>query len=104
MLADQSQAKLTDLNEEKKYEVDQTLQPHERSFLIQPEKSAKARLPSIFSANNQSPVDTSALNSPKNQSKSNFRMSKLNDDSNLNTHLKNMHPGSSNQSFVNIDQ
>lgn len=46
MYAEQSRSKLTDLNEEKKYTIDSTRQPHERSFLIQPEKkSLKTRIP-----------------------------------------------------------
>jgi hypothetical protein len=66
ILAGQNKAKLTDLNEEKQYEVFNTLEPQERSFLIQPEKNLKARLPSIFNANNLSPSESSPKNSPKN--------------------------------------
>lgn len=34
MMSNQSKAKLTDLNDEKRYDVGQTLEPQERSFLI----------------------------------------------------------------------
>ena len=32
--AEQNRSKLTDLNDEKKYSIETTMQPHERSFLI----------------------------------------------------------------------
>ena len=101
ILADQNRAKLTDLNEEKQYEVSNTLQPKERSFLIQPDKSPKARLPSIFSANNMSPTESSPKISPKNQSNANFKENANQEiyDGNQQT----MMPGSSNQSFAMND-
>ena len=50
LVAQSSRARITDLNEEKTYVVDQTLEPQERSFLIQPEKpDLNARMPAIFS-------------------------------------------------------
>lgn len=49
LFVEQNRARITDLNDVKKYTIDSTLRPHERSFLIQPEKpSNRKRIPQIF--------------------------------------------------------
>ena len=56
-------AKITDLNEEKAYDVERTLKPEERSFLIQPEnKKDRARMPSIFSGQSPNQSSSTRLN------------------------------------------
>ena len=64
LFVEHNRAKITDLNEVKKYTIDATLQPHERSFLIQPEKpSNRKRIPQIFGQSKQSnQLSTSNLN------------------------------------------
>jgi hypothetical protein len=52
LIAESNRAKIHDLSDEKTHVIDASLEPNERSFLLQPEKkSLMARMPSIFSGN-----------------------------------------------------